>query len=405
MGQSSARRLRRATTLVFLALSLGLAVISALVISSPAPNWSDQGHQLLIGGTGPAAERAASLFETALGANPASPYAWADLGDSYSVARRVDEAGRSFERAAELGPSSPPVLLRAGFHWLRSGERSRALRHTSRVLEISSQYDESVFALYRRFQMPRADVLSSGLGENGRAWQTYLTWLIAQDEPEAAAEVWNALGARGWRTQLVTNAYLAYLIRMRRYGQVPLIWEEFAGQRAKGYRQGGVVYDGGFETPETKSPVDWQITPESQGVEAGREEGIAKEGHWSLAVRFPGRSNVAWAGAHQLVVVPPGGYVLRAWLKSDHVTTDHGPQFQIHDADSPQRMTTQTDPVRGTHDWTRVDLPFHVSAETPAVVVSLVRRPSEKIDNKIAGTIWVDGVEIVDGGAALPNHR
>jgi hypothetical protein len=211
------------------------------------------------------------------------------------------------------------------------------------------------------------------------------------------------LGAKAWRDEAVTNQYLSYLIRQRQYQRVPAIWEEFAGERAKGYRHGGVVFDGGFETSGSSSPVDWRIIPESQGVETGREEGVSKEGNWSLAVRFPGRANVDWAGASQLVVTPPGAYRLRAWLKADRVTTDRGPQLQVLDADSPDRLLGRPDPVRGTRDWTRVELPFHVGRETPAVKISVIRQPSAKLDNKIAGTLWVDGVEIVSGATSDPD--
>jgi hypothetical protein len=396
--------MKLATVILFVGLSAGLAAISALAVWRPNPNWTEEGHRQLLRGTRPAAEKAASFFEKAIQENPASPYPWADLGEAYEAANRGGEAERAFQRAIELGPSSPPVLLRAGFYWLKAGDSRRALRLTARVLEISNQYDESIFALYRRFQISKTDVLAAGLGDGGRAWQSYLRWLIAQDKPAVAAEVWTVLGKKTARDEAITTAYLNYLILKRQYARVPSIWAEFEPRRARGYDRGAVIFEGGFEATVTKSPVDWRITPESEGVEAGREEGIAKEGEWSLAVRFPGKSNVTWSGVNQLVVTPPGKYRLRAWLKADHVTTDRGPQFEVRDADAPARMTVRSEPIRGTHDWKRIELPFQVGPETPAVMVGLVRRPSEKFDNKVAGTIWVDGVEItVDN--PLSSHR
>jgi hypothetical protein len=391
------RPTRFATPLLLLGLSAAVALLSADAIWAPPSDWSEQGHRLLLRGTRPAAEGAASFFQQALDADPASPYRWADLGEAFDESDRTPEAGRLFDRATELGPSSPPVLLRAGFHWLKAGDRAKALTLTSRVLEISELYDDSIFSLYRRFQIPAPQVRLHGLGEKPRAWRSCLKWLVSLDRDADAAEMWKELGRKGFRTEAITTDYLEYMIRKRNYAQVPAIWEGFAGSRAKGYGRGGVIFNGGFEAPQSKSPVEWKIVSEAGGVEAEREQGIAKEGEWSLTVRFPGRANVRWAGASQLVVVQPGQYRLRAWWKSDHVTTDHGPQFEVRDADAPERMMVRSEPVRGTHDWSRVEVPFQVSPVTAAVVVGLVRLPSEKFDNKVAGTIWVDGVEIVRG--------
>jgi hypothetical protein len=397
--------MRIATLLIFGGLSSTLGTLCVLGVWRPVPNWSSQGRQLLLEGTREGAAKSIASFAKALDAEPASPYSWADLGEAYDEAGATATADRLFERARELGPSNPPVLLRAGFHWLKGDQRMRALRCTSRVLEISDQYDDSVFALYQRFDLPRAEVLAAGLGESSRTWRAYLKWLIARDQLAAAKEVWSILGTKAARDNETTTSYLDYLVGKKQYVQVPLIWEQFVGNRARGYGRGATLFNGSFESIPTQSPVDWRMETESQGVSTAREQGCAKEGEWSLVVRFSGKANVTWTGARQLVVVEAGRYLLRAWVKSEYITTDRGPQFQVQDADSPSRLTARTEPFRGTHDWKPVELPFQVGPGTGAIMVSLVREPSQKFDSKVAGTIWVDGVEIVNEGTSSARVR
>jgi hypothetical protein len=52
-----------------------------------------------------------------------------------------------------------------------------------------------------------------------------------------------------------------------------------------------------------------------------------------------------------------------------------------------------------------VEVPFNVTPATSAVIVGLVREPSDKFDNKVAGTIWVDNVEIVRGAGSAADEQ
>src|SRR5258708_2588994 len=115
-------QMRVATLLLVLGSAGGLAMISAIMIWSPAPDWSELGHQKLLSGTKAAGEEAVGLFQKAIAVDPASPYHWADLGEAYDETGRMNEAAHLFDHAVELGPASPPVLLRAGFHWLKANE-------------------------------------------------------------------------------------------------------------------------------------------------------------------------------------------------------------------------------------------------------------------------------------------
>jgi hypothetical protein len=84
----------------------------------------------------------------------------------------------------------------------------------------------------------------------------------------------------------------------------------------------------------------------------------------------------------------------QAYIRTDGLTTDQGVSVRIYDALQPQRLDTRTDPVTGTHEWTQVDRVFVTAAETTLVQVEIMRQALLRIDNKIAGTAWIDAVDL-----------
>jgi UDP-N-acetyl-D-mannosaminuronic acid transferase (WecB/TagA/CpsF family) len=70
------------------------------------------------------------------------------------------------------------------------------------------------------------------------------------------------------------------------------------GTRAGDYRRTEYLYNGGFESEPTATPFDWKVLP-VEGVEAGRDSATPHSGQWSLRIRFPGTTNLAYAGYFQ----------------------------------------------------------------------------------------------------------
>ena len=83
----------------------------------------------------------------------------------------------------------------------------------------------------------------------------------------------------------------------------------------------------------------------------------------------------------QVVPLPAGQYRLTAWAKTKGLTTNEGPRLAVDGLN--------TDSLTGTSDWTPLELRFQLP-EPKAVVVHIVRTPSQKFDNKIEGTVWLD---------------
>ena len=113
---------------------------------------------------------------------------------------------------------------------------------------------------------------------------------------------------------------------------------------------------------------------------------------WSLRIQFNGTANVDFHHISLNAVVPPGRYRFHARIRTEHLTTDQGLFFRIADPEAPNRLTAETTPVLGTSDWHDIQSVFAVGPTTRFIEISVNRRPSLRFENKINGTIWIEGL-------------
>jgi hypothetical protein len=50
--------------------------------------------------------------------------------------------------------------------------------------------------------------------------------------------------------------------------------------------------------------------------------------------------------------------------------------------------------IAGTREWTKLERVFVTAATTSLVQVEIMRQASLRMDNKIAGTAWIDAVDV-----------
>ncbi len=140
-----------------------------------------------------------------------------------------------------------------------------------------------------------------------------------------------------------------------------------------------------FEREPLESPFDWAVTPQP-GVSFRREGG--------LEVSFRGETNLSLANVRQVSFIRPGHHRLVVDVSHEGLTTDQGPYVRLFDAEQPGRMTVQTEMFRGSAGRRSVTVDFVVPAGSRLLAVQLERRPSEKFDNKITGTLHLYRVSL-----------
>jgi len=84
-------------------------------------------------------------------------------------------------------------------------------------------------------------------------------------------------------------------------------------------------------------------------------------------------------------------------MKTECITTDSGPRLFVRDAYDPRALSKFSEDLKGdSTGWVPLLLDFKTASKTNWIVVAVVRVPSQKLDNLIAGKAWVDDVSLVE---------
>ncbi|MFO7971124.1 MAG: hypothetical protein R6U40_05160, partial [Desulfobacterales bacterium] len=215
----------------------------------------------------------------------------------------------------------------------------------------------------------------------------YLEWLMQWGRPDDAQITWNKILADGIQNEDIRLKYIHFLIDRRR---VPLAAEI---RKSSTGIQG--MTNPGFEDPITGWGFDWRYTANNKGKWSIRRIlSEAFSGTCSLKIRFEGTENISFAHLYQIVPVDPlTPYRLTYGWRSQNITTDQGPFVDIYGYDC-NGVYFKGPMMLGTHPWQDQDMEFTVPEDCHAVVVRLIRQPSHRFDNKIAGVLWLDDFQL-----------
>jgi hypothetical protein len=163
-----------------------------------------------------------------------------------------------------------------------------------------------------------------------------------------------------------------------------------------------LVVNGDFEEDLLKMGFDWRVAP-MEGIYAGVDTSTYHSPSRALLIRFSGKQNIDYHHVYQFVRVEPGRtYRLQGFLKTEGITTDSGPRLEVRDGHDASQLQTFSESNVGTSGgWTQVILDFTAGAKTELVLAGVARLPSRKLDNLIAGKVWVDDVSL----APLPSEK
>jgi hypothetical protein len=159
--------------------------------------------------------------------------------------------------------------------------------------------------------------------------------------------------------------------------------------------ENNLICNGNFEDELLNFGFAWRIIP-TEGVFAGPVTSTFHSPSHALLIQFSGKENLLYQQVFQYVKVSPGQtYRLRAFMKTEGITTDSGPRLEVYDAYNATALDKSTDDLTGNSDgWTSLLLDFAAGPKTELIVVRLTRWPSKKFDNLIAGKVWLDDVQL-----------
>jgi len=343
-------------------------------------------------------ERAIDHFRQAAHLSPHDSRPWLELAATLQLQRKAAEAEACLRRADFLAPNIPSVQWAIGNFYLLGGDVDEAFRHFRAVLAGTSEYSQVLFSIAWKASGDADKILSELIPHRIPTEFGYLYYLVSQDRYPEAQSVWKRIlsNAETFRPTQAAG-YIDSLIRARRPVEAHQVWTDLLrrGLLKATYENSArnLITNGGFEEDLLKMGFDWRIAS-VEGAFAGLDRTTFHSPGNALLIQFSGKQNVHYRHVFQYVRVMPGRrYRLQGFMKAEGITTDSGPRLEVRDAYDPGVLRVLSEGITGTTPgWTSASLDFATGPKTELIVVSVTRLPSRKLDNLIAGRVWVDDV-------------
>jgi hypothetical protein len=340
-----------------------------------------------------------NLYERAASLSPQNALYWADLGAAFDWSGNRSEALRAFERSEELFPDSPDVNWKLANFYVRSGKTLEGLHALRKVLAGGGVAQQDVFTLAERAIEDKKIILEEMVPPETPMLFGYLNYQASGGDIPAAEQAWTKLLALKLPFELPESFfYLDALIQKRQTEQLAEAWsalgERFPEKVGSLRVTPSLVTNGSFESDILNGGLDWRVVP-IEGAAVSIDSRDAVDGARAARIEFDGTRNVDYGHLFQYVLIRPNTrYRFSSYMRTDAITTDSGPRFQILDAYDSGKMLAETENAIGTSGWTEQRLEFRTSLNTRLIVLRVARPASMKFDNKIHGTLWVDKISL-----------
>lgn len=341
-------------------------------------------------------DRALEHLMQAVQLSPYDARVWLELGAALQLEGKLQDAEVCLRRADFLAPNIPSIQWAIGNFFLLQGNLDDAFRHFRVVLAGTSQYNQILFSTAWKASGDPEKILRELIPNHLPTELTYLYYLLGKEHYEEASGVWRRVMTGSEKpTPAQAGRYLNDLIRVRRAEEAYQVWSDLieTGSIKGTYQVSGnnLIVNGNFEEELLRVGFDWRIGAR-EAVYTGLDGTVYRSPSHSILIQFSGKENFHYRHLSQTVRVRPRqAYRLQAYMRAEGITTDSGPRLEVRDAYDPRALRALSEDLTGTTPgWVPVSLEFTTGPATELIVVSVTRVPSRKLDNLIAGRVWVD---------------
>ena len=390
---------RRAVATAYFRRGAPNAVQTAIRWDPANPEYCDAlGTLMHLYADRPNPDEIVQLYQSATRLSTHDAHFWADLGAGYDWAGRSNDALDAFQHARGLFPNSPEINWRLANFYVRAGKTPEALRTLGMVLQEDRTAGRRVFTLATNATRDRNALLKM-LPPQPLVFFDYLNFLIEKGDIAGAEEVWAGVLQLDLPFDIrEAFPYLDALIQHAEVGQLSNVWSDlaqrFPAQIQRPVHDSNLVTNGGFESGILNGGLDWRILP-TEGAVVSRDSVGAFQGGYALRITFDGSRNIDYGHVFQYVLVQPKTRCrFSGLMRVQGITTDSGLRFQVRDAYSMGNIFLSSENLVGTSGWSEQHAEFTTFADTRLLLVRVVRSVSGKLDNQIAGTVWIDDVRL-----------
>lgn len=338
------------------------------------------------------------LYRHAVRLSPHDAQFWADLGASYDWAGRSNDALDAFQIARNLFPKSPEINWRLANFYVRAGKIPEALQTLRVVLLGDSTAGRKVFTLAANATGDRKAILEM-LPPEAPIFFDYLRFRVEQGDMRAAEETWARLLQLNLPFDLpAAFPYLDALIQNRQIPKLVEAWTTLAGAFPRQIQRpddsSNLVTNGSFRFDILNGGLDWRVVP-MEGAAVGFDFANTSAGERALRIIFDGSRNLDYGHVLQYVPVQPSTrYRFSASMRVQGITSESGARFQVCDAYNVADLFLSTENLTGTSAWTQQNAEFMTKPDTHLLLIRVARLMSSRLDNKIAGTVWIADVSL-----------
>jgi tetratricopeptide (TPR) repeat protein len=370
------------------------------------------GNIMLLNAQPDAQGAAEQNFREAVSMNPYSAAYWSGLGKTCYSSGNQPCADAAFRRAQQLAPTRPEVAWEAAINNVVSSQPKAAVEQLRTFLRLHPDGLEQTFQLLMRgFNDPNIvwrDLLGSS--SNVTSKLQFLEYLAANNDFEPAAAYWAQLTADKSVVPIAAvSPYVDRLLAGGRYREAGRVWRyavdqnDLDSQAVTGERN--LVFNGGFEQDPLSTGLDWHFWQQPY-LNLDFADRTAHSGVRAFRADFTVPQNSEYELAYQLVpVVPRQTYELRAYVRSQAITSDSGPRLRVLDPKCNVCLDAATQGTSGTTDWHQVATEFTTGPTTEMVRLSIWRPRGRSYPMEIGGQVWFDDVSIRPVSAATAGQE
>ena len=347
------------------------------------------------------------LYQTAARLSPFDASFTANLAQAYDWAGRANLALPLFQRAQRLFPNSPDINWKLANFYIRSGNTEDALPALKKILSSNIIEKNQIFALSDRAGINSVTVIDKLLPPDISAYFAYLNFETQRGNFSAAQETWNRLLSLSPPFEpKEAFPFLDALIKAHELDSASRVWSSLTSRYPERIPSpasaNNLITNGNLQADILDGAFDWRVFPVSGVAVSQDSTGPSPDAH-SLRVEFDGTQNLYYGSVLQFVLARPHTkYMFSAFTRSQALTTDAGVGVQISDAFDFTKILGSTEPLMGTTPWSEQSFSFETPPETRLLIVRIVRLPSQKLDNKVAGAFWLSRVSLTLPVAVQP---
>ncbi len=335
-------------------------------------------------------ELANSLYQQALLMNPVYIPAWLGLAELQVDQQKKENANRILDYTGRLTENIKRWRWEkalVAFQLDRRDVLSTDLAYIIKEIHGKNRNDalRMAFSLWPD-PVELQDKLGSGVLEH------LFRYAIRKKKVMQALILWDTYKIHTFKKQEKdTLAFINMLIGQGEIKSAARIWK-------KRFNPSTLFFNGDFSKKPLQTAFGWRIG-KNNGLSWYFSEESGKDKPSSLHLHFKRKENINLYNIYQIVPLQGGKtYTLKGKVKTKKMTTDQWPYIEAigYKCKAPYNRTAM---FSSDEEWKDLYLVFEVPAECDAMLIRLRRKRSTRIDNKLAGDIWLTGLQIAETDA------